>query len=116
MAGEEGVVKALTLDRATEDVLRQSLGASDGEPALAPDVETARRLIASLEGHASRLTASGAPVVLLAPPDLRRPLFDFGARFVPDLWVVAARELVPGTSVEPAGVVQAAPAALEAAA
>ena len=116
VAGPDGAVKALTLERATEDALRQSLGASDGEAALAPDVETARRLIASLESHAQRLAAAGLPVVLLAPPDLRRPLFDFGARFVPDLWVISARELVPGTTVEPAGVVQAALAQLESAA
>ena len=72
-------------------------------------METARRLISSLEGHASRLAAAGLPVVVLAPPDLRRPLFDFASRFVPDLWVVAARELVPGTTVEPAGLLQARP-------
>ncbi len=107
ISASDGVVKALTLDRLTEDALRQSLGASDGEAALAPDIETARRLIHSLETSASSLTAAGLPVVLLAPPDLRRPLFEFAARFVPDLWVVAARELVPGTTVEPAGVVHA---------
>jgi len=106
VASEGGVVKAITLDRPTEDALRQSLGTCDGEPALAPDVEMARRLIASLESHAQRLATAGLPVVMLAPPDLRRPLFDFASRFVPDLWVIAARELVPGTSVEPAGVVQ----------
>jgi flagellar biosynthesis protein FlhA len=116
VAGAEGGVRALTLDRPTEDALRQSLGASDGEPALAPDVETARRLITSLETHATRLATAGLPVVLLAPPDLRRPLYDFASRFVPDLWVVAARELVPGTTVEPAGILQAAPPQLESAA
>ncbi|MFL5261977.1 MAG: flagellar biosynthesis protein FlhA [Anaeromyxobacteraceae bacterium] len=116
VAGPDGVVKALTLDRATEDLLRGSLGASDGEAALGPDVESARRLIASLESQATRLTSAGYPVVVLAPPDLRRPIFDFGSRFVPDLWVVAARELVPGTTVEPAGVLQATLAALESAA
>jgi flagellar biosynthesis protein FlhA len=109
VAGADGVVKALTLDRTTEDLLRQSLGAADGEAALAPDIDTARRLIASLEVNASRLTSAGSPVVVLAPPDLRRPLFDFAARFVPDLWVVAARELVPGTTVEPAGILQGTP-------
>jgi flagellar biosynthesis protein FlhA len=116
VAGEDGVVKALTLERATEDALRRSLGASDGEPALAPDVETARRLIATLQESAARLTAAGLPVVLLAPPDLRRPLFEFAARFVPELWVISARELVAGTTVEPAGAVQASAPQLEAAA
>jgi flagellar biosynthesis protein FlhA len=115
IAGEGGAVHALTLDRATEDLLRGSLGASDGEPALAPDVESARRLVASLEANAQRLAAAGHPAVLLAPPDLRRPLFDFASRFVPDLWVVSARELLPGTTVQPAGAVHAAGPLLEAA-
>ncbi len=106
VAGSDGTVRALTLDRAAEDILRQSLGSSDGEAALAPDVETARRLLASLESHATRLSTSGQPVVLLSAPDLRRPLFDLASRFVSDLWVVTARELTPGTMVEPAGVVQ----------
>jgi flagellar biosynthesis protein FlhA len=108
VAGEDGVVRALTLDRGTEDALRSSLGASDGEPALAPDVESARRLVASLEANAQRLATGGQPVVVLAPPDLRRPLFDFASRFVPDLWVVSARELVPGTTVHPAGTLSVA--------
>ncbi|HTP51262.1 MAG TPA: flagellar biosynthesis protein FlhA [Anaeromyxobacteraceae bacterium] len=108
VAGADGVVRALTLDRGLEESLRASLGASDGEVALAPDMETARRLIASVEAQAARLATAGNPVVLLAPPDLRRPIFDFSVRFVPELWVVTARELVPGTTVEPAGTIQLA--------
>ncbi|MBI5070217.1 MAG: flagellar biosynthesis protein FlhA [Deltaproteobacteria bacterium] len=116
VAGGDGVVRALTLERGTEELLRQSLGQSDGEAALAPDVESARRLVHSLEVQASRLTTGGQPVVVLSPPDLRRPIFDFASRFVPDLWVVSARELVPGTTVEPAGLLQASPVQLEGAA
>ncbi len=82
---------------------------ADGEAALAPDVDTARRLVASLEAQATRLTTAGSPVVLLAPPDLRRPLFDFASRFVPEALVVSARELVPGTTVEPAGTIGVQP-------
>jgi flagellar biosynthesis protein FlhA len=106
LAGSDGAVRALTLDRSLEDALRASLGASDGEAALAPDVETARRFIQALEQNAARLATAGQPVVLLAPPDLRRPLFDFTSRFVSDICVVTARELVPGTTVEPAGTLQ----------
>jgi flagellar biosynthesis protein FlhA len=103
----DGVIHALALDRATEETLRSTLGASDGEPALAPDVELARRLVSSLESSATQLATSGRPVVVLAPPDLRRPLWEFASRFVPDLLVVTARELVPGTVVEPAGTLHA---------
>jgi flagellar biosynthesis protein FlhA len=101
----QGVVHALTLERPAEDVLRQSLGHNDGEPALAPDLETARRFIANLERRASSLVAQGKQPILLAPTDLRRPLFDFASRFVPDLAVISARELVPGTTIEPAGTI-----------
>jgi flagellar biosynthesis protein FlhA len=48
--------------------------------------------------------------VLIAPPDLRRPLYEFASRFVPDLWVITARELVPGTQVEPVGTLDLSPA------
>jgi flagellar biosynthesis protein FlhA len=106
VADAQGTVRALTLDRPTEDLLRATVGASDGELALAPDVDTARRLIHALEQKAASLAAEGRPAVVLAPPDLRKPLFDFASRFVPDLFVVSARELVPGTTVEPAGLVQ----------
>jgi flagellar biosynthesis protein FlhA len=101
VADAAGVVKAVTLDRVTEDTLRRTLGQSDGEATLAPDIDTARRLVSALEGRAARFAAEGQPTVIIAPPDLRRPLFDFASRFVPDLWVITARELVPGTSVEP---------------
>ncbi|HEY2901437.1 MAG TPA: flagellar biosynthesis protein FlhA [Polyangia bacterium] len=101
VADAAGVVRALTLDRATEEALRRTLGQSDGEATLAPDIDTARKLVNLLEMRAARFAADGQPTVIIAPPDLRRPLFDFASRFVPDLSVVTARELVPGTSVEP---------------
>jgi len=109
VADGKGIVHALTLDRSTEELLRKSLGQSDGEPTLAPDVATAKKLVANLEAHAANLAALGRPTTLVAPPDLRRPLYDFASRFVPDLWVVTARELVSGTQVEPAGTIDLNP-------
>ncbi len=102
---ENGVLFALTMDRQTEDILRQSLGHNDGEPTLAPDINTARALIASLENRAAALAAQGRSAVVLAPADLRRAVFEFASRFVPDLFVVSARELAPGTTIEPAGTI-----------
>jgi flagellar biosynthesis protein FlhA len=109
VADGKGVVHALTLDRNTEELLRKSLGQSDGEATLAPDVATAKRLVSNVEAHAANFAALGRPTTLVAPPDLRRPLYDFVSRFVPDLWVVTARELVSGTQVEPAGTIDANP-------
>jgi len=112
VADAAGVVRAVTLDRVAEDTLRRSLGQSDGEATLAPDIETARRLVGALEDRAARFAAEGQPTVIIAPPDLRRPLFDFASRFVPDLSVITARELVPGTSVEPVSTIDLSPAAM----
>jgi len=109
VADSKGIVHALTLDRGTEDLLRKSLGQSDGEVTLAPDVATAKRLVSNLEAHAANFAALGRPTTLVAPPDLRRPLYDFASRFVPDLWVVSARELASGTQVEPAGTIDINP-------
>ena len=106
VTGGAGAVRAITLDRPSEELLRSSLGVSDGEAALAPDLEVARQFISQLETHAASLSAAGHMAVILSPPDLRRPLFDFASRFVPDLAVISARELIPGTGVEPAGVLQ----------
>jgi flagellar biosynthesis protein FlhA len=105
----KGVVHALTLDRNTEELLRKSLGQCEGEATLAPDVATAKRFISNLEAHAANFAATGRPTTLVTSPDLRRPIYDFASRFIPDLWVVTARELVSGTQVEPAGTIDLNP-------
>ncbi|MDX2022658.1 MAG: flagellar biosynthesis protein FlhA [Deltaproteobacteria bacterium] len=112
IADPTGTVHAVTLDRESEDVLRRSLGASEGEAVLAPDIDTARRLVAELEKMAARQAAEGRSMVVITSPDLRRPLFDFGSRFVNDLFVVTARELTPGTSVQPVGTIELGPRAI----
>jgi flagellar biosynthesis protein FlhA len=105
-----GTVHALTLERGTEDTLRASLAQTEGEAILNPDIETARKLIKVLETRAANLALNGRPTVVITPPDLRRPIFDFASRFVPDLWVVSARELLPGTAIQTAGTLQLASA------
>ena len=105
-----GTVHALTLERSTEDTLRANLAQNEGEAILNPDLETARKLIKVLETRAANLALNGRPTVLISPPDLRRPIFDFASRFVPDLWVVSARELLPGTAIQTAGTLQLAAA------
>jgi flagellar biosynthesis protein FlhA len=109
LSDAKGTVHALTLDRAAEECLRKALGQTDGEASLALELATAKRFISTLEAHASGLAAGGHPTVLIAPPDLRRPLYEFASRFVPDLWVITARELVPGTQVEPVGTLDLSP-------
>jgi flagellar biosynthesis protein FlhA len=105
----EGTLYAVTLLPETEHVLRASLGHDDGHVVLAPDLQTAQALLESLRHEASRLATQGHATVVLAPPDLRRPLYLFASRFIPDLSVVAARELAPGTRIERSGEVRIRP-------
>jgi flagellar biosynthesis protein FlhA len=102
---ERGVVCANTLELRTEQQLRAALGVADGDVVVALDVETARGLLDRLQREASKLAVRGLPAVVLTAPDVRRPLFDFASRFVPDLTVLCARELVPGTPLEPVGAI-----------
>jgi flagellar biosynthesis protein FlhA len=111
IADENNKAHVITFERASENLLRQSLGQEDGQIVLAPDIETARQLIDGLEIEAARLAALGHPCVVLASPDLRYALYSFASRFVPDLWVISARELTPGTSVEPIGMIRLTPQA-----
>jgi flagellar biosynthesis protein FlhA len=111
VADGKGAVHAITLDRASEELLRRTLGQSDGEATLAPDVGTARKLVSALEAAGARMAAAGLPTVVVTPSDLRRPLFDFATRFIPDLMVVTARELIPGTAVDPSGTIDLSPTA-----
>jgi flagellar biosynthesis protein FlhA len=103
VADEKKIVHALSLARRTEDVLRSTLVHQDGEAALAPDVDTARRVVSQLERHASVMAGDGHLTVVLAPPDLRRPLFDLLTRFVPDVSVINARELATGAQLRVVG-------------
>ena len=109
VCNDSGAVHAMTLTRHTEELLRGTMVAADGEPMLTPDLDVARKLMEQLEQNAQALASAGLPTVVIAPSDLRRPLFDFANRFLGDLSVVTARELSPGTQLEPTGIIEFAP-------
>jgi flagellar biosynthesis protein FlhA len=90
-----GTLHVINLARPTEEALRKTLVSQEGEAALAPDVDLARRLVGQLERQASGMGADGIVAAVLAPPDLRRPLHALLSRFVPDVCVVTTRELLP---------------------
>ncbi len=101
LANPERRIPVVTLDRELETALRQSLGVSDGEMTLAPAIDIARKVVDTLQERAAIQTTEGVPLVVVAPSDLRRPLFEFVSRFVPEVNVVTPREIAPGFTVEP---------------
>lgn len=101
LANPERRIPVVTLDRELEQALRSSLGVADGEMTLAPAIDIARKLVDTLQERAAIQTTEGIPLVVVAPSDLRRPLFEFVSRFVPEVNVVTPREIASGFTVEP---------------
>ncbi len=101
LANPERRIPVVTLDRELEQALRSSLGVADGEMTLAPAIDIARKLVDTLQERAAIQTTEGIPLVVVAPSDLRRPLFEFVSRFVPEVNVVTPREISSGFTVEP---------------
>jgi len=101
LANPDRRIPVVTLDREMEQALRSSLGVSDGETTLAPAIDIARKIVDTLQERAAVQTTEGIPLVVVAPSDLRRPLFDFVSRFVPEVNVVTPREIASGFTVEP---------------
>jgi flagellar biosynthesis protein FlhA len=101
LAQNDRRIPVVTIDRELETALRQSLGVSDGETTLAPSIDIARKVVDTLQERAAVQTTEGIPLVVVAPSDLRRPLFEFVSRFVPEVNVVTPREIAAGFTVEP---------------
>ncbi|MFH1810670.1 MAG: flagellar biosynthesis protein FlhA [Pseudomonadota bacterium] len=88
-----GAIWAYFLDRRTEQSLRDSLLVVDGDPALAPDLGAARRLLVSVERALSEFERRDLMPVLVVAADLRCPLRDLIHRFLKGVTVLSHREL-----------------------
>jgi type III secretory pathway component EscV len=90
-----GQIAVYTIDGMIEDAVRSSIDRKDGvlalEPAIAQDIIAAVR---------TKLGASG---VLLVSGDVRRHLRGLLEPTLPDVAILSAHELAPGTSVTTAG-------------
>ncbi len=86
----DGIVHAITLDRDSEIMLRNSLSPTG---VLAPEPTVFRNLVQTVADHFQKIGDSGNTACLLSAEDLRRPLYELLNLHLPDLSVVALREL-----------------------
>ncbi|MBR56511.1 MAG: flagellar biosynthesis protein FlhA [Myxococcales bacterium] len=86
----DGIVHAITLDRDSEIMLRNSLSPTG---VLAPEPMVFRNLVQTVADHFQKIGDSGNTACLLSAEDLRRPLYELLNLHLPDLSVVALREL-----------------------
>lgn len=90
----DNVIHAALLGRNLEDRLRQSIVQQRGEPVLACDLQTAQVIFDQIEEILPSFAMKDAEPVILAPPDLRAPLYQFLQQFFPDIHVLSHREVV----------------------
>lgn len=110
LLGSDAKLHASILDASSEDMLRGVVVRTDNDALLAPDLQLAQQLLASLQRVVETANLSGVAPILLAPPDLRYPLWRFANRFLPQLVVLSQRELPPRVDVITASTVSIAQA------
>jgi flagellar biosynthesis protein FlhA len=100
----DGVVRSICFDRETEVVLRNSLSPHG---ALAPDPAVFHKLLKSLGETVKTVGEQGHTPCLVVGEDLRRPLYEMLKAHLPDLQVVALRELDRRADIQIVGSVSA---------
>ena len=99
LMGPDGKLHVSMLDVATEDALRAVVVRNETDVRIAPDMALAQRLLTQLKRASDLLNARGHSGVVLAPEDLRYPLWRFTHRFLPQMAVVGQGELPPHIEV-----------------
>ncbi len=100
IADSEGILHAVTLSAATEQMLRDRLLQTENGPVLAIDVQQARDLVSRLQELA---TMSPQNPLLIVSSDLRRAISDLLRKFVPQLTVLSHTEVQPRNEVRTLG-------------
>ncbi|MCB9536337.1 MAG: flagellar biosynthesis protein FlhA [Myxococcales bacterium] len=96
---EDGQVHVITVDGAFEEHLRGSIQQIDGDFHLTVSPQIAERFLQQLEQQMNQQSMMGFMPVLLAAPELRRPIRNLLERFVPQLVVVSHKEIATGVQV-----------------
>jgi flagellar biosynthesis protein FlhA len=92
LAELDGKLYAALLEPDLEAALRKVMVTSP-EPGLAPDLATAQRVLSAVQKAVEKLGMAGKRPILVAPSDLRYPLWKFIHHFLPQVVVVAQQEL-----------------------
>jgi flagellar biosynthesis protein FlhA len=103
----ERMLRALTLDPQTEQMVSESIAQTPDGEYLAMDPSQAQALVHDLSNHVEQAVAIGRRPVLICSSRVRRHLRRLCEQALPQLSVCAYNEIAPGISVETIGVVRA---------
>jgi type III secretion protein V len=96
----KGQLVVLTLDSMIEDAVRQSVETQNNVTVLALEPDIATDIIGAVR---QAISADGSPRIILTSGDIRLPLRSLLETELPDVTVLAAHELSPGTLVQSSG-------------
>ena len=102
---DDNKLYVLTLDRELEDAIRSSLVQREDEVQLAIDPTKAQNMLSSLEERLADFAVTGSQPLLLASPEIRRPIRKFLERFLPTLSIISHREVDQNIEVHAVGTV-----------
>ena len=103
----ENEIYAIMFDRQLEDMFRDSQRVMDDEIQVAISPDQAKKLLTALEKHMKETSLKAVQPVLLVSPEIRKAIFNFIKRFMPDLPVVSHREIDNSVSIQLVGTVGA---------
>lgn len=106
-AGDNNRLSVLTIDPATEEILRDSVQQSEFGSYLALDPGVAQSMIDKLQRQVEHFSRNGAAPILLSAPVLRIYLKRLLERFIPGLVILSYNEIEAGIDVEVIGMVSA---------
>jgi type III secretory pathway component EscV len=93
-----GQLEVYTVDAMIEDAVRSAIDRRDGAQVLALEPAIAQDIVAAVRGK-----LGSGPAVILTSSDVRRHLRALLEPELPDIAILAAHELAPGTAVTTAG-------------
>ena len=101
----DGQLYAIMLDRALEDLFRANQRITDDEIQVAINPDQAKALIQAIESQMEESSLSSAQPVLLVSPEIRKAIYNFLQRFLPDLPVLSHREIDGAAKIQLVGTV-----------
>jgi len=104
---ENGIIKLLTLNTATEQTMLNHLRDNESGRQLLLNVGQINKVVETISGEAQKILQKGiAPVILIVDPLLRKPLAEIFERFGLDIVVLSHAEIDPNANFEVLGSVE----------
>jgi flagellar biosynthesis protein FlhA len=106
LAGSDGLIQLLTLDRTIEETIAGGIIQTDQGQQLSLDPEFVRSFIGQLNQQVVELSAHSSQAVVLCSPLIRHHLKTLVDRFIPNLVVLSHNEITSNVNVKAFGTVR----------